>query len=270
MIRIQGIFIVLLFSMTAWSQKGSWIEKQIYPMQADGVWSVDGLENVYIAQFGLINKFDSTGKLKFSQSIKSLGSMTQLVPINTMKLIHFSEEQQTLCYLDNTLSPLDDCIDLTEEGIVNAVMVSESNQPNKIWVLDNLNSRLLLLPLDNVYQTQELVNLRGVLDLNQVTQFVERNNQVVLLDATKGVYIFDLYGSLLDYFPEKNVLAVDANEQMLFLLRADGLYIRSFASGETLRVDVPVTGVIDFAYRNHFFFFRTEKAVHKFALQFSE
>lgn len=270
MIRILSLLTVLLLSPTTWSQKGSWSEKQVYPIKDGGVWSIDGLENVYIAQFGLINKFDSTGKLKFSQSIKSLGAMTQLVPVNTMKLIHFSEEQQTICFLDNTLSPLDDCIDLTEEGIVNAGMVSESNQPNKIWVLDNLNSRLLLLPLDNVYQTQELMNLQGVLDLNQVTQFVERNNQVILLDATKGVYIFDLYGSLLDYFPEKDVLAVDANEHMLFLLRADGLYIRSFDSDETLRVDLPVPDARDFAYRNHFFFFRTEYAVHKFALQFSE
>lgn len=270
MIRILTLLIGILLSTATWSQKGSWIEKQVYPIQPDGVWSIDGLENVYISQFGLINKFDSTGKLKFSQSIKSLGRMTQLVPINTMKLIHFSEEQQTLCYLDNTLSPLDDCIDLTEEGIVNAVLVSESNQPNKIWVLDNLNSRLLLLPLDKVYQTQELVNLRGVLDLDQVTQFVERNNQVVLLDATKGVYIFDLYGSLLDYLPEKDVLAVDANEHVLFLMRKDGLYIRNFDNDATLRVDLPVEGALDFAYRNHFFFFRTEYAVHKFALQFSE
>ncbi len=271
---LTGIIAMLLSSWILAQPEDSltyqWSLKRTYAIEPDGVWSVDGLENVYISDFGLINKFDSAGVLKFSQSIKSLGRMTQLVPVNTMKLIHFSEEQQTLCYLDNTLSPLDDCIDLSMEGVVNAGLVSESSQPNKIWVLDNLNSRLLLLPLDNVYQLQEVANLRGVLDISNVSTLKERNNHVLLVDEDKGIYIFDLYGSLLEFIPGKNILDVDANEQMLFTLRKEGMDVRSFSTGEKIRIDLPVSGITGFSYRNRFFFFRTGKTVYKFALQFSE
>ena len=141
----------------------NWYKEIKYTIGARENWSVDGLLNVYISNDSSIEEYDSVGVLKFAESIKSLGKMTQLVPVNTMKLIHFSEEQQTLCYLDNTLSQLDDCIELADKGVVNATTISSSNQPDKIWVLDNLNSRLLLLPLEGNGQPQEIVNVRGIL-----------------------------------------------------------------------------------------------------------
>lgn len=265
---ITGILMGWVF--VAGAQESSWRKVLDYPASAESVWSVDGLENVFISEFGLINKFDSVGRLKFSQSIKALGNTSRIVPVNTMKLVHFSEEQQSLCYLDNTLTPLDDCIDLSQEGIVNAVMVSGSSQPNKLWILDNLNSRLLLLPLDNVYQPQEVVNLRGTLDINDIVTLKERNNEVLLLDRNKGVYIFDLYGTLLEFIEAKEILDVDANEQLLFLMYRDKMDIRALKTGEMFSVPLPVSGITGFEYRNRFFYFRTANAVHKFALQFSE
>ena len=179
-----------------------WNKKMSYKIGEGEVWSIDGLENFYVSQNSLINKYDSVGVLKFSQSIKSLGRMTQIVPVNTMKLVHFSEEQQTLCYFDNTLSSMSDCIELSDKGIVNAVLVSASNQPNKIWVLDNLNSKLVLLALDNQSQPQEILNLRGVLDIEKISQIVEKNSRLFLLDQEKGAYVFDLYGSLIEFIPK--------------------------------------------------------------------
>jgi hypothetical protein len=247
-----------------------WKEKTTYSIAENEVWSVDGLENFYVSRKGLIEKYDSIGLLKFSQSIKSLGRMSQMIPVNTMKLMHFSEEQQTLCYFDNTLSSLDDCIDLAEEGIVNATLVSASNQPNKIWVLDNLNSRLLLLSLNNLNQPQELDNIRGVLAIDQISQIAERNNRLFLLDQVKGVYIFDLYGSLLEFIPQESIQQLDANEHTLFTLEETTLQIRAFATGETFSVKLPLEGVYEFIYRNRCFFFRTDSGVHKYELQFSE
>ena len=248
----------------------TWKKETRYSIAENEVWSIDGLENFYVSKKGLIEKYDSAGVLKFSQSIKSLGRMSQLVPVNTMKLVHFSEEQQTLCYFDNTLSSLDDCLDLTEEGIVNAALVSESNQPNKIWVLDDLNTRLLLLSLNNQNQPQELINLSGILDISRVVQIAERGNRLFLLDENKGVYMFDLYGSLLEFIPLESIQQLDANEQTLFTLKDDALQIRAFTTGESFSVKLPVDGVLEFAYRNRCFFFRTADSVHKFALQFSE
>lgn len=247
-----------------------WIPSVKYSISDDAVWAIDGLENVYISEYGLINKYDSIGKLKFSQSIKSLGYMKQLVAVNTMKLVHFSEEQQTLCYFDNTLSPLDDCIDLIDQGIINAACISESNQPNKIWVFDNPNSRLLLLSLDNLYQVQEIVNLKGVLNINQIDLVKERGNRLFVLDRNSGVYVLDLYGTLLEKVELDEVATIDGNEQMLFILTEGKLMVQSLVTSDKWEFALPEKGISDFAYRNKFFFFKSKNTVHKFRLQFSE
>jgi hypothetical protein len=247
----------------------SWEEKNVYPIGEDNVWSVDAGENIYVSENGLMKKFNSEGKLMFSQSIKSLGRMTQLIPVNTMKLIHFSEEQQTLCYFDNTLSSMDDCLDLSEEGVVSASLVCGSNQPNKIWVLDNLNSRLLLLSLDGLYQDQEIKNIKGTLEIENITQILERGNHLFLLDGERGVLVFDLYGALIDFFPQKSIQQLDAFENTLFTLIDNRLHILSLDNEASMDVDLPIEGVYEFTFQNHFFFFRTANGVHKYELQFS-
>ena len=269
-ILIIGILLMSLNAMAQDSLNYSWTDVIDYKIGSREAWAVDGLENVYVSKKTTIDKYDSVGVLKFSQSIKSLGRMKQLVPVNTMKLVHFSEEQQTLCYLDNTLTSLDDCIELSNLGVINAILISSSNQPDKIWVLDNINSRLLLIPMEGTNPPQEIMNIRGILDLNEIDQIAERGNHLLLLDAEKGTYVFDVYGTLITLIPEVNVSCVDANEQTIFMLRDNQLIMWSLDNEETLTVDLPIKGVIDFRYKNHYLFLRTMEAVHKFRLQFSE
>ena len=248
----------------------AWKKVRSYPIGQDEIWVVDVLENIYISDKGLINKYDSSGVLWFSQSIKSLGNTTQLIPINSMKLIHFSEEQQTLCYFDNTLSSMNDCIDLTDQDIVSAELVCGSSQPNKIWVLDNLNSTLNLLSLDNLSQTQEVKNLRGVLNLDEVTQIKERYNRLYLLDKSKGVYVFDLYATLIEFIPEESIQQIEAFENTLFTVRGNLLNVRSLITSDNFDVELPIDNVSELGYRNQFFYFRSNGNVHKYELQFSE
>lgn len=271
---VTSFLFLLSFALNSMGQSKDssyrWVGVAKYSISEEAVWSVDGLENVYISEYGLINKYDSTSKLKFTQSIKALGTMKQLVPVNTMKLVYFSEEQQTLCYFDNTLSSLDDCIDLSDQNIINAVLVSESNQPNKLWVLDNLNSRLLLLSLDNLFQLQTIVNLKGLLSIGEITDIKERGNRLMVLDKNSGVYILDYYGTLIDSYRTTDIRAIDANEQMLFILKEDKLEVRSLLSSDHWEFELPVNQVDEFAYRNRCFFFKSKNTVHKFRLQFSQ
>ena len=110
------LLFMLLFNLNyVISQQESyeWEMVNSYKINSGETWAVDLLENIYISNGEMIHKYDLTGSRIFSQSIKSLGNATTIIPINSMKLLHFSEEQQTLCYFDNTLSFLDDCIYLS-------------------------------------------------------------------------------------------------------------------------------------------------------------
>lgn len=259
-----------IFSFGQDSSGYVWTLSEKYALSSDEVWSVDNLENFYYSDKGIINKRNKTGDITFSQSIKSLGRTTQIIPVNTMKLVHFSEEQQSLCYFDNTLTSMDDCIDLSDEEIVNATQVSASSQPNKLWVLDNLNSTLNLLSLDRMNQTQRVKNLRGILQIDRITQIVEKGSHLFLLDPQKGVYVFDLYGSLIEFFPEESIQQMTAFEGTLFTLRDNSITVRRLNSEDSFRLTLPVQGCFQLIYQNQYFYLRTDKYVHKYELQFSK
>lgn len=263
-------FILTLNSHAQDSLGYQWKELQSYPVKANEVWSVDVLEYYFTSDNGTINKYSVDGKLMFSQSIKSLGQIKDFASINTSKLIHFSEEQQTLCYFDNTLTKLDDCIDLADEGLVNVTMISASSQPNKVWVFDSFNSRLILLSLNRLNQQQEVMNIIGTLDIKVVSQIKERGNRLFVVDPTKGVYIFDVYGSLIEFVPEKGVIQADGHEKAMFTLHKDKMRVRFFDSNKFDDVQLPIADITEFMYRNQHFFFRGKDTVHKFELQISK
>lgn len=242
-----------------------------YDLQADDVWSVDRLENVYISNNSVINKYDSVGVLKFTQSIKSMGNMTAFLPINTMKLVHFSEEQQTLCYFDNTLTPTDDCLELIEREVFNASMIASSERSDKVWIYDQVNSSLRLLDLEgDKFQSVRIDNLRGVLELDNIAQIKERYNQLVILDSVRGAFIFDMYGSFVDHISIKGAIQVDANENALFILFEDRLHSVPFNGAEAVDISLPISDVQGFALNNQSFFLRTSQHVHKYRLQISK
>lgn len=247
-----------------------WKELQSYPVHKNETWHIDVLEYYFASDNGTINKYALDGTLMFSQSIKSLGQIKDFVSINTSKLIHFSEEQQTLCYFDNTLTELDDCVNLADEGLVNVTLISASSQPNKVWVFDRFNSRLLLLSLNGLNQQQEVMNIIGTLDIKEVSQIKERGNRLFVVDPTKGVYIFDVYGSLIEFVPETGVIQIDAHEKAMFTLHENKLNVRFFDSGKTEAVNLPIPEITGFMYRNQHFFFKVNETVHKFELQISK
>jgi hypothetical protein len=248
----------------------TWKKVISYPVSSGEVWNVDIMENFYASNEGTINKYDKEGSLMFTQSIKSLGRTKQLVPLNIMKIIHFSEEQQTLCYFDNTLTSLDDCVELIDRDIFNATIISSTSKPDQVWILDNINSKILLLSLQGLNQGQEIENLGGILSINNISQMLERTNRLYLLDREKGVYVFDLYGTLIHHKDVQKVKELDAYEKSIFLLMDDRLKIISLDEEYELEFELPVKDILEFKYMNQFFYFRTSSDVHKLTLQIEQ
>ena len=267
-ILIFFISTVTLFSFGQDSLGYVWKPKGELLIVESEFWEVDAFENIYTSTGNSINKYNQDAELQFSQSIKRLGRMSQLVLINTMRLIHFSEEQQTLCYFDNTLSEMDDCVELSDQGVVNASLVCGSSQPNKIWVLDNLNSTLSLFSLDKLIQEQEINNLKGILNIENISDIKESGSRLYLLDKTQGIYVFDLCGSLLDFIPKKSIQQFAVIGSTLYTLIAGDLKIVSIDTDEEISVKLPIDKVFDFQIQNGTFYLRANNSVHKFELVF--
>jgi hypothetical protein len=257
-------FLFLLFTFSFLGQDSlSWTILKQYNIGEEEVWNVDLIGNVYLTNQKEIQKYDTTGKLMFKQSIKSMGKIADLESINTMKIVVFSEEQQSICFFDNTLSKSEECMDLANYNIVYSKLISVSGQPDKIWVMDQLNSKLHLLSLGKTMQSQEIVNTRGILELKNLLMMHEYNNQLLLLDYDKGLYFLDLYGSLVDFKPIKNITSAGVfNGKVLYLLDQKLFLISK--DNKSIPIQVPIEGILHFEILNDYVFLRTKNALLKY------
>lgn len=242
------------------------IEKSKIALDSTAYWNMDVFGNHLVSVNGTISKIDTSGKLKYTQSVRSYGETSSMVSINTMKLVHFSEEQQTLCFLDNTLTATEDCLELAERDIINATYVSASSQSDKIWVMDQLNSTLYQLPILGSGRPQQVGNLSGLLNFSTVNQIKEAGNKLYLL-TSEGIFILDIYGSLIDVIRKENITYFDANESHLYVLNDGKLDIRHVVTGATTSIPLPIPNVFQVKIVNGALFARTAKNVHKFELQ---
>lgn len=262
------LFVVISgYSSAQDSLKYSWHEMGEINIGEESFFTVDQLNNVFYTKDRSLYKVDSVFKTKFKQSIKSLGESRQIVAVNSMKLVHFSWQQQTLCFFDNTLTQTEDCIDLFDVGLNNVTQIASSTRPNRLWVYDEVNSVLTLLNTDDVTASVQLVNLSGLLEVDSCARIMERDNKLFFFDPTNGVYIFDQFGSLIDKVDIKGVKAIEVHHGSLLMLKENVLVSRDLDSGDSFEMKLPESNVSAIVVRENFFYLRSGEIVHKFRLQ---
>ncbi len=261
------VFLFLSLNCLSFAQDDLlWKEKSSFSIDSSDIWTVDVLGNTYITKKELIQKYDSTGILKFSQSQKSIGRLTSLQSINTMKIVVFSEEQQLFCFLDNTLTPYESCVDLIDHSIGNATKIAISSQPNKFWVYDQLNSRLHLLSLIQTEQAQDVENLKGMLNSIQISSMLEQNGLLYLVDTVQGVFVLDMYGSLVNSIKKTNIKGIQVDFENIYLLEEDFITIINLETNIEVKIQCPLKNIIEFRKNSQHYFFRSNTEIKKYQL----
>jgi len=245
-------------------------EKNFTFLKAISVWNIDELQNVILIQGSTLVKCDSSGKQLFSQSIKSIGNVAQIEPINALKIAVFSEEQQSICLFDNTLTLNGECNYLDKFGIRNAKFIARSNRPNLFWIYDQFNSTLLLIDIISNKTIQKVDNIKGLIlkgdEENEVEKIQEFNNHLYLFDSKETIYEFDQlmtfsgefkYHSKKIAFWENQLIEMEGNKTWITTLI--NKEIKTFTSTNRNPKDIKIKG--KFLYMN------TENKILRFALK---
>ena len=245
-------------------------EKNFTFLKAFSVWNIDELQNLYLIQGSTLIKCDSSGKQLFSQSIKSIGNVAQIEPINALKIAVFSEEQQSICLFDNTLTLNGECNYLDKYGIRNAKLIARSNRPNLFWIYDQFNSTLLLIDIISNKTIQKVDNIKGLIlkgeEENEVEKIQEFNNHLYLIDSKETIYEFDQlmtlsgefkYHSKKIVFWENQLIEMEGNKTWITTLI--NKEIKTFTSTDRNPKDIKIKG--KFLYMN------TENKILRFALK---
>lgn len=238
-----------------------------FPIGNDSEWHADLLGNLYIANKDVLVKFDTANVRQYSQSIKSMGRVRQISSINTMKIVLFSVQQQSITLVDNTLSEANEIYDLVELGFGSVSLMAISSQPNKFWIYDQAASRLVLLDLSNTQQQQEIENVRGILNSNEILWMKEDKNILYLLNDEHTLFSFDTYGTLMDViqFPA-DTKSVDVFQEQIFVLKKDGLFAYQVEDKNFQKVPVEAEGVREIQWGNRYFFVRAGGVILKYQI----
>ncbi len=251
-------FLLFLATQSFGQEKKNKNVTREFAINEESVWHADLLGNLYVADKDLLIKYDTTGQQQYSQSIKSKGRIKAISSINTMRIILFSEEQQTITLTDNTLSEATKTYDLSEFEFGFVTHVAVSSQPNKFWIYDQSEAKLVLLDLSRTNQQQEIENVRGILNATDVLWMKEDNNKLYMFDSDHKLFVFDLYGSLIQSieFPKASKIEVFRSE--IFVLQNDSLSRYRQEDKTFENVELPISDIHDFQWTNYTFFVRSE------------
>lgn len=263
-IQLVGILLSLLCGCPLTAQTDEWELIGEFPIDKEEVWTVDGIGNVVVTHRDQLTKYAPDGKKLFEQSQKSFGRLEKIEPFNTLKFVCFSEQQQTICFFDNSLTALDGCLDLADYDILNATLFATSAQSDKLWVFDQVNSTLRLLSLNGLNQDQTVKNLGGIIQADRITQLVEIDNKLFFVDPESGVFIFDLYGTLILHVEVTPVSWVQFRANKLIMLMGSMFYIQDIHTQQTSTMKLPETGIREFCFQGETFYFRSDQKIFKY------
>lgn len=265
-----NLFLMLILAVLPLlgSAQNEWKLVKTYAIEPTETWTVDVQSNLLIINQDQIKKYNPSGDEIFRQSIKSLGTIKSICSLNAMRFLVFSEEQQTVSFIDNSLTLIENSVDLADYDIDYATLVTPSNQSDKMWVFDQINYRLKLVPFKGSIQAQEISNISYLLEIDTVYQILEKNNKLYLNSKSKGVYVLDGYGTLIQRITGPNFLAMDATDDYLFILSDKGLVVTDLRTMRQEMIILPKKNFTEFKVRGKSIYFRSEQEIEHYEFLF--
>jgi len=259
------LFSLLILSMATYGQHWELKGEQNIPESTD-YWRVDDLGNYYFLNGLEIEKYNANGKLLYKQSIKNQGAIKQIEEINSLKLVLFSEEQQQLCFIDNTLTQNGSCLSLNDYDFQNVSCISSANRSNLLWIYDEYNSSLILFDYVNKIKLQSVSNLGGIIGLKSIVMLKELNSQLYLIDDASEVYIFDLFMNLRSHYKLKETL-IGTNDSGLITWDSTDLSNYSPLGDLNRLIALPIPNIEEIKYTSNCYYMRSQNKISKFAMK---
>ncbi len=263
--RLLFITYSIFTFFSANAQEGDWKLLNVYESKDIDAWDVDPMGKLIIAERDIMVKLDTSFSVQFTQSTKQLGEVEQLDAAHSLKTLVFSQVQQYVSFVDNTLTFQEGIKDLSEYNVAYATNVGYSNQTNRFWVYDGDNSQLLLID-ETGNQISKINNLSAITGGMQPQDLFERNNELLLFYEDIGVFFFDYYGSLISHFPIKNANAVHFTKDYLFFAVESTVVRVNRKSQDRMEYKLPETEISGIRVNGNNLFLEVPKGIKKYSL----
>lgn len=192
--------------------------------------AIDNLDNVYLlTTTDQLKKYNSSGdSMAVYNNVRKFGKVYSIDVSNPLKLLLYYKDFSSVAILDRLLA-VRSTIDLRQKNILGATAAGLSYD-NNIWVFDAFDNKL-----KKINEGGEL--LLETPDLRQVfnesinpQQISDRNNYVYMIDSSKGIFVFDYYGTFKRKIPVTGSNAVDIMDKYIMGVSKAGIQTYNLSS----------------------------------------
>ena len=182
------------------------------------IMQTDNLGNIYLVNnTNQLYKLNKNGKLLSTLNYNYTGNITQIDVTNPLEIYLFYRELNKVVFLDNNLAYRGE-IGLQKSNIVLAASAARTFD-NNIWVFDAGDLQLKKINKTGEVE-QESGNIKQYInDKIAVTQIVDNNDRVFVVDSINGIMVFDLFATYIKTIPIKQVPEVKVQDKSLFYLK---------------------------------------------------
>ncbi len=226
--------------------------------------SSDKLGNAYVVTDRQeILKISSSGKVLFSNNIKSLGNISLVSTSNPLKILVYYPDFSTIITLDNTLSQTSR-INLLELGS-NRVSAACVALDNNIWIYDEIAFKLRKIDdkMNVLAESEDLNVLTG--QVIQAAYLVEKDNFLYLSDPEIGILVFDTYGTYFKTIPLKGLHKFQKIQEQLVFFKDSRLAVYNLITFSSSEIAIPDSSAYDDAIEKDRIYLLTKDALNVYS-----
>ena len=214
----------------------------------------------FLDQNATILKTNLKGDSLYTFEQKS-DEISKLDVTNPLRIIALSSTFNSLVFLDQTLTPINNPIQLDQLNIP-FVETFASSRDNNFWVFNEIDQNIVKIDQNaRIKSTSQKINLLLVNNIKPI-QMRERNNHLYLLDPNVGLLQFDFLGTYKYLFKEIKGEKFEVIGNKVVFLNQNKIYVFDTILMELKKVKIPFEHIDDFCVNKSFLVINQEKQIH--------
>jgi len=190
---------------------------EIYAQKNHQFLEVDHLGNIYTTDGNELKKYSPEKELLYNFSDALLGDITSVDVSNPLRLLLFYKEFNQILYLDQTLAPIGDPIDLYNYSNNESQLCCNASSSG-FWIYNNEDNQAF-----KISNQAEILNKSSLLSSyfkkKTPTKMAEYNEQLYFLIPSEGILILNKFGQFIQQLPLPKIEAFCFNNQKLVYLK---------------------------------------------------
>lgn len=263
--KLTSLFVGLLLTHLVIGQ--TWVlEKELVLKDSTYHWTSDEWGQLYQWKANTVWLQQNQNTVPFQETFKILAEISDVQPISGLRALLFSEGQQMMGIVDNTLQLKDGLLAFFDFDFSSISKVAISNRPDFIWLFDQYRERLILFNINTAQAVQVVDNCFGGIQDAQIVQFFEYQQNLICHLSDGRFFEFDRNLTLV----KKLTLAPDLTlfgYQNDIWLQDQNLIEKIKPSFQSSRIELPIQNYQQLQVLQDRFYFQQGQKISVYRLK---